>query len=158
MITAGKYTARVEAFRAGMHTKKDTGETFPKIELDFLVTAPPSAEGEHITHTLYFSPRGKPELGFKALTACGWDGVSEDELDGLGSVDVELVVEEREYNGKMYPQVKWVNSLQGAGGAAHSPMGEEQKADFGARMRALRGGTAAAPPLPPARDQSKLPF
>ncbi len=163
MLTAGKYTARVSAFRTGMHEKKDTGETFPRIDLDFEVEAPASAAGEVISHTIYCSPRSKPEMIKKTLTTCGWDGVDPEELAGLGSRVVELVVEEREYNGKLYPNVKWINTPRGGDGMAHHQMGEEQRSDYGATMRSLLGlgpkrPTAPEPPSGTGQGKDGLPF
>jgi len=53
------------------------------------------------------------ERTIESLRHCGWTGTRIDDLQGLDAQDVQLVVENEEYNGNWYPKVKWVNGLGG---------------------------------------------
>lgn len=70
-------------------------------------------EGETIDAWLYLSDRAL-ERTEKALRTCGWYGndISECMRDGLGLNEVELVVEDEEYQGKVRSKVKWINPLR----------------------------------------------
>jgi hypothetical protein len=65
--------------------------------------------GESITCQHYLSP-GALERTIKALRASGWAGSSVRDLAGMGSLEVEIVIELEEYEGKKYPRVRWVNA------------------------------------------------
>jgi hypothetical protein len=94
----------------------------------------------------------------------GWDGADpywfmETDLSG---VDVELVIENEEYQGKVSPSVKWINK-PGTGGGAKLPDAADKRAilaKYGNFFRALAGGTkpapkpAAPPSTPPARPSA----
>lgn len=52
------------------------------------------------------------KFSFSALKALGWDGRDDEELTGLGTKACELVIEEREYQGKIYPDIKFINDIK----------------------------------------------
>jgi len=83
----------------------------------------------------------------ESLRYCGWEGNDLSELHGLDANDVDLVIEQEEYEGRTYPKVKWVNR---AGGLAHKTPLTGDKAKFFAaqmkdRIKALDASKAAAP-------------
>jgi hypothetical protein len=140
MITAGTYLARAVLRAWGAHERQADGVEMPKLDIRFTISEPPSFEGEQIEKTLYFPPDSEKacDISWKAVRACGWDGVDKFELAGFGDVDVELVVKDREFNGNTYTEVQWINK-PGQGRAnfdAPAPDGHE------ARMRALLGAPA----------------
>lgn len=49
------------------------------------------------------------ERTFDSLRHCGWDSDSLVELDNLGANEVEIVLDEEEYEGRISTKVKWVN-------------------------------------------------
>jgi hypothetical protein len=55
------------------------------------------------------------ERTMNSLLACGVSDL--ESLEGLGSDEVELVIEHEEYNGKTRAKIQWVNRL-GTGGVA----------------------------------------
>lgn len=83
----------------------------------------------------------------------GWNGVDPTwfmETD-LSGVEVDLVIENEEYEGKVYPKVKWVNK-PGAGGGYKLPESADKKAllaKYGSKFRALAGPQPAATRTPP---------
>lgn len=87
----------------------DEGKT-PSVCLTFRNEA-----GEHIDAYLYLSEKALARTE-KSLRACGWvgDDVSELMRDGVDLKQVEVVVEEEEYNGKVRAKVKWINAIRKA--------------------------------------------
>lgn len=69
--------------------------------------------GEHIDAYLYLSDKAL-ERTEKALRACGWvgDDISELMRDGVDLKEVEIVVEDEEYDGKVRTKVKWINPIR----------------------------------------------
>lgn len=137
-MVPGKYTARAVGAALGF-----TSKGREQIAAQFEIT-----EGEFAGRTLtwysYFTP-DTTERTLESLRHCGWKGddlskfsVGENEgpacPDGFGSTDVELVVEEKEYEGKVGLNVRWVNRL-GAGLALKSKMDKSQAAVFAAKMK-----------------------
>lgn len=88
--------------------------------------------GKHITWFGYFTD-GTVDRTLESLRHCGWESDSLAELDTLGNCDVELVIEDEEYEGKWRSKVKWVNRI--AKLALKEQMNPAQVAAFAARMR-----------------------
>lgn len=96
------------------------------------------SDGEHAGKR--FSWRGfftekTTDRTLDSLRYCGWSCDNIAALTGMGSAEVDIVVEPEVYEGKTYSRVKWVNkpsslSLKGA-------MNEGQAAAFAAKMRGL---------------------
>lgn len=100
MISApGTHTAKVISHAWG---ESSTGKE--QLELTFS-----TAEG-NIRAFLYFT-EGAAERSMDALENCGWDGKSLRALDGLGSIECQIVVEAEEYQGKQRLKVQWINKL-----------------------------------------------
>ena len=104
-------------------------------------------------------------LNTKNIERCrewsGWDGSDpywfmETDLSGI---DVELVVENEEYEGKTFPSVKWINK-PGSGGGKALPDAADRKAvlaKYGAKFRAVAGGVAPVKPVAPAAPAPAAP-
>jgi hypothetical protein len=58
----------------------------------------------------HYLSSGALKYTFEALRASGWVGSSSADMRGMGTLEVELVIELEEYEGKQYPKVKWVNA------------------------------------------------
>jgi hypothetical protein len=106
-ITPGAYRAKAKAFKFGKTPKGNE-----QIYIDFELSSGAHA-GKHLPCYLYFTDK-TAERTLESLEYCGWDGGSLKELKGLGSKEVELVVEYEQGNdGNQYLRVKWVNSTGG---------------------------------------------
>jgi hypothetical protein len=95
-------------------------------------------EGQQITWTGYFTPSTEQRT-LESLRHMGWEGDDLLELHGIGTKEVDLVIDTEEYNGKRYSRVQWVNAPGISLAGAMSP--DAQKA-FAARMRAKVLGSA----------------
>lgn len=147
----------------------------------------PEGKQERIVVTFRFTengPNGEPAYGqdikwmgffsdkafqhtVRALRHCGWVGDDIGDLSTIleqnGGSEVQLEIEQGEFNGKMQTRVKWVNHRDGAKPAT---MSDAQRAAFAARMRGkvlmagqidptLAAPTSASPP--PARAPAAAP-
>ncbi len=132
----------------------------PRIAVEFEVTEG-SETGAHIWSDHWMTEKCQ-ERTAETMLVCGWTGVDFDNLPGLGSVPVEIVVKEDSYNGITSPRVKFVNKPGSRGG----PTGPRAASGFAERMAALALGIkaksgAAAPPAEDfgtRDDESSLPF
>jgi hypothetical protein len=121
-------------------------------------------DGQSITGYVYFTDNTDDDKSMKSLEACGWngDGIELDPLPGLGSCDVELVIENETFEGKERSKVKYINKVGAVSNSA--PMDDAQRKAFAARMRgkiAARGRNGAASSAAPAGgapDTSDIPF
>jgi hypothetical protein len=94
----------------------------------------------------------------------GWNGVDptwfmEPQTD-LSGIEVDLVIENEEYEGKVYPKVKWVNK-PGSGGGYKLPEGDKKTilAKYGSKFRALAGpqpSQTRTPPPPAVKPPARL--
>jgi hypothetical protein len=93
-------------------------------------------QGEHagkaVTWFGYFT-ENTTERTLDSLRHCGWDGDNFVELKGLDANEVEIVVEEEEYEGKRRTKVQWVNRPSRL--AMREPMNGQAQAAFAAKMR-----------------------
>jgi len=103
------------------------------------------------------------EITVRNLRQCfSWDGVDPfwlEDPDNIQGKPVELVIEQEEYKEKMRTRVKYINPP--GGGGNHNPVDRTAFANrFGAKLRAMAGGTAPKPaPKAPAKApaQQSLP-
>ena len=86
----------------------------------------------------------------KALRTCGWLGSDLSDLSTINpdnGADIEIVVEEEEYEGKVRQKVKYING--GAGVGMKKPLDSAEAKAFAAKMKgailALEGGSKPAP-------------
>jgi hypothetical protein len=73
------------------------------------------------------------ERTLESLRYMGWQGDDLGSLDSLDANEVELVLDEEEYQGKKSTKVQWVNRLQAL--YIKDPMDQGERASFAARMR-----------------------
>lgn len=106
-LTNTNYPARVIDKKLG---QSDSGSEF--IALLFEVTEG-ECKGQKASGRLFFTEK-TIERTLESLEYCGWNGYSIAELDGLGSKEVEIVLDYEEYEGKQYLRVKWINKPRGA--------------------------------------------
>lgn len=152
ILPEGKYKAR--PVEAGMGESKSGN---PQVAVLFRVIG-----GERDGDTITWYGSFSKELGkgtktpfqrtIESLRACGWQG---DDLSDYSSIneaneiDVSLVVEHDEYQGKVSAKVKWVN--RGGGLGLTTPMKPESAKAFAAKMRgevlAASKGIAPAKPI-----------
>lgn len=147
-IENGKYRARAAD---AVLSDTDSGKEQVAIQFAFL-------DHPGVTLTWYgFFTEATYERTVQSLRYCGWAGNDlsvflEDEIakngiesTGLTANEVVLVVENEEYNGKVRPRVRWVNSAGGMG--VKNVMSRARAVEFSARMKGLivamdkRGGS-----------------
>lgn len=104
----GKYRAKALTFKFSKSSKGTE-----QVYVDFEITAGPFA-GQRLGWYGFFS-EATAERTLESLEYAGWDGSSLGELKGLGSKEVELVVdtEKNEKDGREYLRVRWVNRVSG---------------------------------------------
>lgn len=94
-------------------------------------------DGKSIQWWGYFTEK-TVDRTLDSLRHCGWASDSLAELDGLDANEVELVIDDEEYEGKWRSKVKWVNRPSKL--FTKAPMNAQERAAFAAR---LRGKTTA---------------
>lgn len=122
---AGTHKARAKEWALGKSNGKE------QIGIMFEFTAPP-LEGRSITAYLYFTD-ATVDRTLESLRHCGWDADSIADLDSLGNNEVELVIEDEEYDGKVRSKVKWVNRVSRL--MLKDQMDASSVAAFAARLR-----------------------
>ena len=151
MLLAGNYIARARHWKYGRSSK---GTDF--VELTFHV----AAESEYIKAYLYLSEAAWPR-SCESLKACGWDGADFGDLAGMGSQDVEIVVAEEEYDGKISYKVKWINPIGGAGAPELDDKDRRTLiAKMNARIKSMQGHSAKPKAKPAKKDEAEddIPF
>lgn len=122
------------------------------------------AEKEYIRWYGTFSEKAR-SYTMAALAAMGWDGVSLDTLDGLGSTPCEIVVADETYEGTTRTKVKYVNPLGGGGPVSKGTLSGDDRRRFMASMKGHvdawnreRGVTPKPGPKPPATRSDAPPI
>lgn len=148
----GTYRARAVDAQLG-----ETSSGKEQVAISFQLLHP-GFEGQHLAYYGSFSERALP-ITLKALRACGWVGNDLADLTGIGSSEVNLVVEHEEYEGRIQARVRWVNSI--ATGLVKKQLDPTAAKAFAARMRgaiaALEAGSAPAPQAQPRPAQGARP-
>jgi len=154
-IKAGTYVVTVKGTHLGKSPKKGTGYVGVRFEDEV---------GDTITAFLYTSDAAIGRTIETLEQALGWnveahngDLFSLHETDLLVGKQVEIVVEDEEYEGKYRPKVKWINALN-SGGRVEGMQADDAKA-FAAALRATVYGTRAgkAPGATPAARPAAKP-
>lgn len=146
MLQPGRYRARAVEGALG-ETK--TGKPQVAVRFELLDLA-----GEQITWHGYFTEK-TTDTTLRALRTCGWRGDMLDDLSGIESNEVSLVLEiQPDDQGQPRPQVRWVNAAGGL--ALHSPLSADAARTFAARMRAevVLFDKRSKAPRPPADDEA----
>lgn len=98
---AGVHKARAAEFAYG----KSGGKECIAVRFEF-VGGP--HDGKSIQWFGYFTEKTE-ERTLESLRHAGWVGADIVNLDGLGTTEVELVIGDEEYEGKVRSKVQWVN-------------------------------------------------
>jgi hypothetical protein len=109
-MNSGTYLAEVKDCKVGKDKK---GFMLITLKIEVIVEG-----GKEILYkNLSFSGKAK-EYSLKALAICGWHGTTTSDLIGSENfqpVEIEVVVVDEEYNGKMHPVISFIN-VPGGGG------------------------------------------
>jgi hypothetical protein len=89
-------------------------------------------QGYHFTWYGFFTPE-TTDRTLESMRHCGWESDSLEHIDTLGNNEVELVLEEEEYEGKVRTRVRWVN--RPARLVVGEQMSPERLKAFAAKMR-----------------------
>lgn len=142
------YRAKAKTWGLG---ESGTGKEQVAVEFDVLTEG---AAEKNLVWYGYFTD-ATLERTIESLRYMGWKGDDpSDGLPGLDANEVDIVVEDEEYEGKTYAKVQWVNRPGGL--ALKAPLSEEKAKAFGASMReriraidASKGERKVAAPKPP---------
>lgn len=129
----------------------------PCVEVRFQFQGPADLYGQHIVWYGYLSENALKST-VKGLRACGWQGDNLEDLSTIGAKEVELVIENEEFDGKTRAKVRWVN--QPGGGATSVPLDPAKKKSIAAMLRNQIRATEAADgtmPKPAARPAPRVP-
>ena len=158
----GKYKARATA--AGL-SKAKTGTW------QVIVTFQIADSDETINWYGYFTPRAMDRT-IESIMICGYKGAdpfvdfAEGNLEGLGSKDVELVIEdELDQDGTPRTRVRWVNAFRGSGIPVLQPEDRAEARAAGAKAAArlaeirklqqVTSGSKSTRPTPAARQTQR---
>ena len=141
-IPNGTYSGRVVAAAFKKSGQKGT----EYIEFRCEITEEGDYCGVRLECAQWFNSPENCERGLKALIVAGWDGQDPMTLDGIGSTDVELVVELEEpqpnpkKEGEFFPARSRVKFFNERGSSALGrEMTLEEAEDFGGRLMLLLG-------------------
>lgn len=101
----GRFVARAVAW--GITRAGKNGDGKERAEVKFQLKDQPV---QRVYHG-YFT-ENTAERTLQSLEYCGWDGVSLRAMNGMGTRDVELVIEEEIFEGKTRDVVRWVNEIK----------------------------------------------
>lgn len=80
---------------------------------------------------------GNIDFVSKALEAAGWDGVDFGALTGLGSVDCDIVIVHREFEGKWRAEIEYINPI--GRGVFKVPLSDARRVALAERVNRIRG-------------------
>lgn len=123
----GVYLAVAVSWGLGLTS---TGKEQLGVEFEFLDER---LAGQRITWFGYFTDRAF-DVTLKALRTLGWQGSDLSDLRDLDSNQVNLVIENEEYQGRYYPRVRWINPLN-SGIPLRSQMDPNAARSFAERMK-----------------------
>jgi len=133
MIPKGKH--RAFATKGEFGKSKHKGTDFVAVEFEIMGDSP--HKGEHITWWGYFTEATQGRVVESLQHAgCTFPNDEITDLEGLGSTEVEIVVEHETYEGKTRAKVQWVNEM-GGGGPQIVAMAPEAKSAFSSKLRGL---------------------
>jgi hypothetical protein len=138
MLTAGTFRARAVDGEFGFSSKNTE-----QIAVRFQILEGP-CRGETITWYGFFNTPENATRAMQVLRRCGWQANDLTDLRGLTDLEVELVLEEEEYEGKKRIRVKWVNEI-GGGPTLSRKMDDAQKRAFANRMKGIAASIKPKP-------------
>ena len=145
MLKSGKHTCRVAAPVNGWFCESKTGTAGLRLPLE--ITGG-ECSGTHVEYIAWLSQAALDRSVKTLADVFGWDG----NLAALASLvdsgpfvgrECEITVEDEEYNGKMYPKIKWLNKAGGGSGA--KPLAKDAVAEMVAKLNATAMKLAAEP-------------
>lgn len=143
-----KYAARAKEWALG-----ETAKGGEEVVVHFEILTP-DAEMSAINWYGYFTDKTW-ERTIESLRICGWTGADLQSLDGLNANEVELVIEDEEYEGKMRARVRWVNRPGGL--SLKAPLSGDRAKSFAASMRdRIKALDATSPQRPAPRTQPAM--
>lgn len=93
-------------------------------------------EGQHAGETVYWTGSFTDksfDFTMESLRTCGFEGDDLSNLESLSNNQVQLVIDEEEYDDKTYSRVQFINKIGSM--AIKGAMSDAEKAEFAARMR-----------------------
>lgn len=159
MIPAGKYIARATGPQDAQMGTDDKQRSFVFVRYQIKTG---EFAGQTLGHYFYFGSEAQKDFSDEALerSGCTFEGEIH-EFRGLGSRDVQLVVEIDDYNPeKPKPKIKYINELGGVRAEnlmkpdARSSFEKEMKARLAAKGKKVSTKAPEAPPI----DDKDIPF
>lgn len=155
---AGKYLARAIPDTVNFGESSNNNEQVA-VSFDFL-DGNGDATGDRMTWFGSLAEGKAQDITIEALRNAGarLDGSIFD-LEGLGSVEVELVVDWNEYNGKRNLRINWVNAAGGQRFTFKTQLDDKGKKALDAKLKAKLGAKLGGAPKPaPAILSEDIPF
>ena len=144
-LKSGKHNCRVAAPLNGWFCESKTGT--PGLRLPLEVTSG-ECKGTQVEYIAWLSHAALDRSVKTLADVFGWDGnlAALSQLVDSGPFvgrDCEITVEDEEYNGKMYPKIKWLNKA--GGGNSAKPLAKDAVAEMVAKLNATSMKLAAEP-------------
>jgi hypothetical protein len=137
-----KVIAKAKRGQLGESKEKKT----PRVEVLFEFYADDAA---HTIRWDGYLTDGALDRTLEALRTCGWAGDDLSDLAGIDTNEVELVIEQEEYEGKTYDRVKWVNAIGGGGFSSLEPAAQKTlAAQLKSKVRAFDAAKGVKTPTP----------
>lgn len=139
----------------GLGETKDGKE---QVAVTFALVVPagaPPPEHSTVTWFGYFTEKTWART-IESLQHCGWKSDDLSDLSGLDANEVELVIDEEEYDGKTQTKVRWVNKA-GGGFQLKAPLAVDRAKGFAASMKDKIRGLNASKGAPPANGSGHPP-
>lgn len=140
------YRAKARTWGLG---ESSTGKE--QVAVEFEVLTPDAAE--HVLTWYGYFTDATWERTVESLRHCGWQGDDLTQLEDLDANEVDLVVEDEEYEGKAYPRVQWVNRAGGL--AIKTPLAGDKAKAFAAGMKDRIRALAASSGQPRPQRQAR---
>lgn len=158
------YRAKAKEWQLG---ESENGKPFVGVLFEVLTA---DAQEKHLTWRGFFT-EATTERTIESLRYMGFEGDDLEQLVGLDRNEVDLVVEDEEYDGKTYARVQWVNRAaalrvkQALTGDKAKSFAASMKAAFrthdaanGKRASSAKSPTADKRPEPPPLSDADIPF
>lgn len=171
MIEPGKYRGRATGSTPPHVTFGIAGTGTEQIAVNFAILEPDTDDdgiqkedehgapiyresGEELTWVSSFTPKTERRT-LEGLQYAGWSGVDIADLSGLGSTDVELVVDHEEYEGRTRAKIQWVNKAGGMAFKFKTDMPAANFTDLRQRMKGVALGMKDGGPRQPAQQERR---
>lgn len=138
VIVPGSYSARPTKDHGLAETKNGA----LRYEITFELLADGKPTGTTCKYSSGFEGEWE-ERTIEVLRTCGWTGTDIEKVGALTN-EVNVKIKNREYNGRLYDEVQFVNPLRRAPAAS-------KVTDFAAKLKAKLGGGEPAPAKPAAK-------